>query len=428
MDKLIINGGKRLGGEISVHGSKNAVLPIMAASLLIKGETVLHNVPNLSDVSASIDILEYLGAKVKREGGTLIINAAEIINNDIPESMMLEMRSSIIFLGSLLARCRQAYMCRPGGCDIGIRPIDLHLEALSALGAMVEERGSCISCIARELRGARLVLSFPSVGATENAIIAATLAKGKTTIINAAREPEICDLADFLNSCGARITGAGEGVIEIDGVDMLHPTQHGIIPDRVLAATYMSAAALNSNELVIKNILPSHLAPVIPVYMKMGCRLYLNDDELKLVAPKRIKHIKHIKTLPYPGFPTDCQALAAAVLIKARGTSVISEGVFENRFNYAAELNRLGADISVDGRTAIIYGVKRLCGAKLRCTDLRGGAAMVIAALAAEGESTVTQLNHIDRGYEAIEESLASVGADIKRINDEKKECKKKGI
>ena len=423
MEKLVINGGKRLGGEISVHGSKNAVLPIMAASLLVKGETVLHNVPDLSDVSASIDILEYLGAKVKKEGGTLTINAAEIVNNDIPDNLMCEMRSSIIFLGSLLARCRQASMCRPGGCDIGLRPIDLHLEALSALGAMVEERGSCISCIARELRGAKIVLAFPSVGATENTMIAAALAKGKTTIINAAREPEICDLADFLNSCGARISGAGEGVVEIEGVERLHSAQHRIIPDRILAATYMTVAALNSNEMIIRDIIPSHLAPVIPVYMKMGCRLSISGESLKLVSPKKIRHIRNIKTLPYPGFPTDCQALAAAVLIKARGTSTISEGVFENRFNYAAELNRLGADISVDGRTAIIYGVKRLCGAGLKCTDLRGGAAMVAAALAAEGESTLTQLYHIDRGYEAVEKSLACVGADIKRLNDEKKEC-----
>ncbi len=423
LEKFVINGGKKLGGEISVHGSKNAVLPIMAASLLIKGETVLHNVPDLSDVSASVAILEYLGASVKREGGTLIINAADILKSDIPDNMMCEMRSSIIFLGSLLARCRQATMCRPGGCDIGLRPIDLHLEALSSLGAMVEERGACISCLARELRGERIVLSFPSVGATENIMIAAALAKGKTEIINAACEPEICNLADFLNSCGARISGAGEGVIEIEGVDQLHSAEFTVIPDRILAATYMSVAALNANELVIRDIIPSHLAPVLPIYMKMGCRLYLAGDELKIAAPKKIKHIRNIKTLPYPGFPTDCQALTAAVLIKARGTSVISEGVFENRFNYAAELNRLGADICVDGRTAIIYGVKRLSGANLKCTDLRGGAAMVAAALAAEGETVLSQLYHIDRGYEAFEKNLASLGADIKRINDEKKKC-----
>ena len=428
MDKFVINGGKRLGGEISVHGSKNAVLPIMAASLLVRGETVLHNVPDLSDVSASIEILEYLGATVKREGGTLIINASSVINNDIPEDMMREMRSSIIFLGSLLARCRQAYICKPGGCDIGVRPIDLHLEALSALGAMIEERGACISCIARELHGARIVLDFPSVGATENIIIASALVKGKTTIINAAREPEICDLAAFLNSCGARISGAGEGVIEIEGVEQLLHAEHRVIPDRIIASTYMSAAALCANELVIKDIIPSHIVPVIPVYMKMGCKIYFAKNELKLISPKKIKHIKSIKTLPYPGFPTDCQALAAAVLTKARGASVITEGVFENRFNYAEELNRLGADITVNGRTAIIYGVKKLFGTAVKCTDLRGGAAAVVAALAAEGKSTVDDIGHIDRGYEALEKSLASIGADIKRIKDEKKECKEKGI
>ncbi len=420
MEKLIINGAKKLQGEISVHGAKNSVLPILAATLLIKGISVIHNVPQLTDVDASIRILEYLGAKVKREESTLIVDANEITENTIPEEMMREMRSSIIFLGSLLSRTKEAYICYPGGCDIGIRPIDLHLSSLRKLGAVITENGNCLCCKNQNSHGAKIILTFPSVGATENIIIAAAVSKGKTTIINAAREPEISDLAAFLNSCGAKIFGAGEGTIEIEGVSSLYPCAHSIIPDRVVAATYMSAAAACADELVIKNIRSQHLSPVMPVFMEMGCKLYVDRNDLKIVSPKRLKRVRMIKTMPYPGFPTDCQSVVMAALIKSYGTTVINESIFESRFKHISELNRFGADITVNDRSAIISGVKNIYGANVYCTDLRGGASMVIAALSAEGKSTVGDIYHIDRGYEKIEENLARIGADIKRTDNEK--------
>lgn len=422
MDKLVINGGKKLGGEISVHGAKNSVLPILASTLLIKGESVIHNVPSLTDVDASVRILEYLGAKVKRDGDVLTVNAAEITKNSIPEDMMREMRSSIIFLGSLLSRTKEAYICYPGGCDIGVRPIDLHISSLKKLGAVITENGNCLYCKAPSFHSAKIILTFPSVGATENIIIASVLSKGKTTIINAAREPEISDLAAFLNSCGARIFGAGEGTVEIEGVENLYPCEHTIISDRIEAATYMSAAALNAEELTVKNVKIQHLSPILPVFAEMGCRLRYDNGVMKVSSPKRLKRVRYIKTMPYPGFPTDCQAIVMAALTKSYGTSVINESIFEGRFKHISELNRFGADITVNDGSAIINGVKSLYGANVYCTDLRGGAAMVIAALAAEGKSTVRDIYHIDRGYEKIEENLALAGADIKRISDEKEE------
>lgn len=422
MEKIIVNGCKKLQGEITVHGAKNSVLPILASTLLIKGVSVIHNVPDLSDVDASVKILEYLGAKVKRENSTLIVDASEISYNKIPEEMMREMRSSIIFLGSLLSRTKEAYICYPGGCDIGIRPIDLHLNALKKLGAVIYENGNCLCCKSHGFHGSKIILTFPSVGATENIIIAAAVSKGKTTIINAAREPEISDLAAFLNSCGARIFGAGEGTIEIEGVESLYPSAHSIIPDRVVAATYMSIGALCSDELVVKNIRSQHLMPVMPVFMEMGCRIDIDKNDLKIASPKRLKRVKMIKTMPYPGFPTDCQSIVMAALTKAKGTTIINESIFESRFKHISELNRFGADITVNDRSAIINGVKNLYGANVYCTDLRGGASMVVAALAAEGKSTIGDIHHINRGYEKIEESLAQIGADIKRVNNEKKQ------
>lgn len=420
MDKLIINGCNKLHGEISVHGAKNSVLPILAATLLVNGVSVIHNVPDLTDVDSSIRILEYLGAKVKREKSTLVVDASEITQNTIPEDMMREMRSSIIFLGSLLSRTKEAYLCYPGGCDIGVRPIDLHLSSLRKLGAVITENGNCLCCKNQNSHGAKIILTFPSVGATENIMIAAAVSKGKTTIINAAREPKISDLAAFLNACGAKIFGAGEGTVEIEGVESLHPSAHSIIPDRIVAATYMSAAALCSDELVIKNIRSQHLSPVMPVFMEMGCKLYIDKNDLKIVSPKRLKRVRMIKTMPYPGFPTDCQSVIMAALTKSNGTTVINESIFESRFKHISELNRFGADIAVNDRSAIINGVKNLYGANVYATDLRGGASMVITALAAEGKSTVGDVFHIDRGYEKIEENLAQIGADIKRVDDEK--------
>jgi len=416
LEKLIINGLNKLGGEISVHGAKNSVLPILAATLLIKGESVIHNVPDLADVDASIKILRFLGAKVKKENTTVTVDASAIIRNHIPEEMMREMRSSIIFLGSLLSRTKEASLCYPGGCDIGIRPIDLHISSLKKLGVGITENGGCISCRAAGLHGSKIILTFPSVGATENIMISAVLAKGKTTIINAAREPEISDLAAFLNSCGAKVFGAGEGTIEIEGVSELNGTVHSIIPDRIVAATYMSAGALCSDELIIKNVKANHLSPVFPVFMDMGCKLYVDSGDLKMVSPRRIKRVKNISTMPYPGFPTDCQAIVMAALIKAKGATIIKESIFESRYKHIGELNRFGADITVKDSVAVVNGVKNLYGANVYCTDLRGGAALVIAALAAEGMSAIGDIYHIDRGYESIENSLAAIGADIRRV------------
>lgn len=417
LEKLIINGGKKLGGEITVHGAKNSVLPILASTLLIKGECTIHNVPDLADVDASIKILRFLGAKVKKEKSTVTVDASVITENHIPEEMMREMRSSIIFLGSLISRTKEASLCYPGGCDIGVRPIDLHISSLKKLGAVITENGNCICCSASQIHGTKIILTFPSVGATENIIISSVLAKGKTTIINPAREPEISDLAAFLNSCGAKIFGAGESTIEIEGVESLHPSAHRIIPDRIVASTYMSIAAINCKELIIKDIKAGHLSPVFPVFMDMGCKLYVDGSSLKMVSPNRIKRVKNINTMPYPGFPTDCQAIVMAALTKAKGTTIIKESIFESRFKHISELNRFGADITVNDRIAVINGVKNLYGANVYCTDLRGGAALVVAGLSAEGITTVGDIYHIDRGYERIENSLKQIGAEITRTD-----------
>ena len=419
MEYLEINGGAKLGGEIDVHGAKNSVLPILAGSVLISGESVIHNCPELSDVRATIDILTYLGAKVKKEGNTLIIDSRGISGSYIPESMMQEMRSSIIFLGALLSRMKSACLFLPGGCEIGLRPIDLHLKALGSIGYDINFDGENICCRGGRERAAKIVLPFPSVGATENAILASVFVRGKTTIINAAREPEIGDLANYLNSAGARISGATTTVIEIQGVDNLHSTEHTVIFDRILASTYMSAAAITGSELLINNINHIHTAPVLPAFYEMGCKLYLGDNSLRIKAPKKLHRVKKTETGAFPGFPTDSQAPLMAALTVADGCSVIKENIFENRFKHIPQLMRFGADITAVSKIAIISGVKSLHGAEASCTDLRGGAAIVLEALAAQGTSRIRNIEHIDRGYEKIENSLASIGAEITRKNDE---------
>lgn len=424
MNVFKINGKAKLNGSVRLHGAKNSALPILAATILVKGECVIHNCPDLSDVRATVKILESLGCSVKRDGNTLIINAENIISSDIDEQMMRTMRSSIIFLGSIVSRTGRASIFYPGGCEIGTRPVDLHLKALKSLGASFCENGSSIVCTASSINGAKIILPFPSVGATENIIIASAISKGRTTIINPAREPEICDLADFLNKCGARIFGAGDTTIEIVGVEKLHPCEHRIIPDRILASTYMSAAAVTGSEIIIDDIRPTHLAPVFPIFTEMGCTLYLTGNSLKIHAPKRLKRVRMIKTMPFPGFPTDSHSPVTAALATARGTSLLQENIFENRFRYVSELNRFGADVQVNDKIAVINGVKHLHGANVYAADLRGGAALVVAALGAEGTSTVNYIQHIDRGYEKLEENLTNLGADIKRINNNEEEEK----
>ena len=402
MEYFKINGGKKLFGEISVHGAKNSALPILASTLLIKGESVIHNCPDLSDVKVTLDILASIGCKVNKENDTVIIDATNVTGSEISENTMRTMRSSIIFLSALLSRQKCASIYYPGGCEIGTRPIDLHLKALNDLGANVSVNGSSISACADFIIGTKIILPFPSVGATENIIIASAISKGKTVIVNPAREPEISDLADFLNHCGAKIYGAGESTIVIDGVSKLHPCEHTIIPDRILASTYMSLGAVCSDELTVKNIRQSHLSPIFPVFTEMGCKLYLSDNSLTLAAPKRLKRVRSIKTMPYPGFPTDSQSPIAVALALAKGTSILQETIFENRFRYVSELNRFGTDIEIKDNIAVINGVDKLH-----------------PALCADGESNIYCIEHIDRGYENLEKALSSIGANIKRSKNE---------
>lgn len=416
MEALHIRGGNRLVGEIPLHGAKNSALPLLAATLLIAGETRLENCPRLSDVSASLDILRHLGCRAEHRDHTVTVDASAPCGWCVPDELMRRMRSSIVFLGAVLARCGQARLTHPGGCELGPRPIDLHLWALRRLGVTVEESGGALHCTANGLRGAEIPLPFPSVGATENVLLAACTARGTTHLHNAAREPEIADLCGFLNACGARISGYESGYITIEGVPRLHPATHRVMGDRIEAATYLAAAAVTGGDLTLTHCDPRCLTAVCPVLEQAGCTVTAGEDTLRLTAPPCLERLGTVRTLPYPGFPTDGAAPLLAAACTACGTSIFVETIFENRYRYADELTRLGARIRVDGRVAVVEGVESLCGAPVACTDLRGGAALVVAALAARGESTVTELSHLDRGYEDLTHCLAAVGADICRV------------
>lgn len=417
--KLIIVGGKRLEGEIAIHGAKNSALPILSASVLIKsGECVIHNCPRLTDIDAACRILARLGVSVRREGGSVITNAAAISCSEVPAGLMREMRSSIVFLGAILGRVGHCKLSFPGGCELGPRPIDLHLSALREMGAVITEQHGYLDCSApKGLTGTAISLAFPSVGATENIILAAVTAKGVTEIHNAAREPEISDLAAFLTSAGAKIAGAGTDVITIEGVTELHGVTHSVIPDRIAAASFLCCAASAGGELILTGVEAEHLTAVIPVLKTMGCRIYsYGKGNIYINVRGRLKAPLTIRTMPYPGFPTDAQALLMAAAVTAQGTTLFVENIFESRYRHVSELVRMGADIKVEGKVAIVSGVSELFGAELVATDLRGGAALCAAALAAGGKSVISEIHHIDRGYESIENSLRSVGADIKRI------------
>ena len=419
MDKLVINGSKRLTGEIEVHGSKNSVLPILAACVLSQGENIIHNCPILSDVDAALKILVELGCKVKREEHTVCVDSSCVNGFEISDSLMREMRSSVIFLGAILGRTGKAVLSTPGGCEIGLRPIDMHISAMEQLGAEVfEEHGRLHFECKNGLHGARVILPFPSVGATENIMIASCVAKGTTVITNAAREPEISDLADFLNGCGAKIHGAGDSTIIIDGVEKLTATTHTVIPDRIAASTYLLAGAITHGRVCIKEIIPAHLGALIPVLKQSGCDISVSNRWICISSPPRLSRVKTVRTMPYPGFPTDVQAPLTAMLSVADGTSVVVENIFECRYKHVSELIRLGAKINVEGRTAVIEGVPYLTGASVVSPDLRGGFALVIAGLAAKGETVISGVEHIDRGYENPEKLLSALGADIKRINE----------
>ncbi|MBR3594492.1 MAG: UDP-N-acetylglucosamine 1-carboxyvinyltransferase [Clostridia bacterium] len=416
MSKLYINGGSRLSGELIVHGAKNSVLPILAATILCKGECVIHNCPNLSDVDSSVRILEHLGCSCRREGSTIVINSDGLSRFDIPDELMQEMRSSIVWLGAIAGRLGRARLSSPGGCELGPRPIDLHLSALGRLGMQIIDNHGYIDCVAKgRLRGNDIHLAFPSVGATENIMLAAVYAQGKTVISNAAKEPEIVDLQNFLNRAGARICGAGNDKIIIEGVRSLHGAEHTVIPDRIVTATYMSAASVTGGEVLLKGVLSEQLLSVISVFGEMGCDVSYSHNEIKLSAPHRLSRFSGVQSLVYPGFPTDAGPLIVAAATVAQGSSMFIENIFENRYKYIGELRRLGAKIKTADRVAVIDGVDRLSGARVNSTDLRGGAALIIAGLAAHGKTEIDKIFHIDRGYENIEENLRQLGADIKR-------------
>lgn len=417
MSRFVINGGEKLCGEVEVQGSKNSALPILAATILTKGENILHNCSSLSDVSTALKILRYLGCNAKASGNTALVNSDDICRSDIPDDLMREMRSSIVFLGAVISRTGSAKLSFPGGCELGPRPIDLHLRSLKQMGVRIVERHGVLECTAdKGLKGAQIALSFPSVGATENIILAAVKARGTTTITNAAREPEISDLCEFLNSCGASIYGAGEGVIVIDGVDNLSACQHTIIPDRIVAATLMSAAASTRSQIRLNGIVQAHLSSIVPLFEEAGCVAEFCAGSMIFKAPERLKPVALVRTMPYPGFPTDAQAPLMAATTLCDGTSVFVENIFENRFKHVGELTRLGASINVQGKVAVVNGVSSLYGASVEAQDLRGAAGLIVAALAAEGATDIGGINYLERGYEDFEAVLSSLGANIRKI------------
>lgn len=415
MSKLIINGGNRIHGEIRIGGAKNSVLPILAATVLNGGINIIHDIPKLLDVGIMEKILVSLGCTVKRENRTVIVDSKQLTNHEIPEELVREMRSSIIFLGAMLSRCGRVIASYPGGCEIGLRPIDLHLKSLREMGAEIKERHGFLICESKQLKGCDIQLDFPSVGATENIMLSAVFAKGTTIIRNAAREPEIIDLGMFLNAAGAKISGVGTATIRIEGVEKLHNVEHNIIPDRIVAGTYLAAAAITKGEIVLENIVQEHLQSTLYKFKECGCVIRAYDHGLKLTAPRVIKAVESIKTLPYHGYPTDMQAQMMALMSLSDGTTVFTENIFENRYKHANELMRMGANIKVDGRIAVVTGIEKLSSATVIAQDLRGGAALVLAGLAAEGQTIVENTRHIDRGYEDIHDVLNGLGADITR-------------
>ncbi len=415
MGKLVIDGGERISGEICVQGAKNAVLPILAATVMADGVCVIKNCPSLRDVDKTVLVLERLGCSVTHEGSVVTVDTREMCDCRICEDLMREMRSSIVFLGAIISRCKKAVVSLPGGCPIGLRPIDLHLKALREMGVDIQEEHGYINCTAEKMRGASIHFDFPSVGATENAMLAAVCAEGTTTISNAAREPEIVDLGNFLNCMGARVYGVGSSVITVHGVEKLHGAEYTIMPDRIVAATYLAASAITGGEMSLKRVNPQDMSAMLHVLSEMGVKLRCEDDRIIQTAPKRLKSVHTIRTMPYPGFPTDIQSPFMSLAAMAKGTSVFIENIFENRFQHVDELTRMGADIKVEGRSAVVRGVKELQGANVVARELRGGAALVVAALAANGTTTISGVEFIDRGYEAIENYLLNCGARIRR-------------
>lgn len=414
MSEYIIKGGRKISGEVTISGSKNAALPIIAASILNKGKTTLYNVPNIHDTQMMFEILNKIGGKVTQKNNKIIIETSKINKYEIPEELMRQMRSSVIFAGSLVGRYKKATFSYPGGCDIGTRPIDLHLKAFEKLGINIQKNYGNISCICDKITGEKIDLDFPSVGATENAILASCLGEGKTIITNAAREPEIIDLQNFLNKMGAKIKGAGSNKIEINGVKQLKDVSYNIMPDRIETGTFLCIAAMTGGSLKLKNADATHITPVINKLEESGCKIETYKNTIQIEGPKKLKAVD-IKTMPYPGFPTDMQSIFATTMTVAKGTSVIVENIFENRYKYTQELVRMGAKIKVEGKTAVIKGVRKLYGANVKATDLRGGASVVMAGIVAKGMTKVENIEYILRGYEKFDKKLQDIGVDILR-------------
>lgn len=415
MAEIIIRGGRPLNGNIRVNGAKNAVLPIICGALLSGEKTLIKETPALEDVYILIDIIESLGAECRFEDSVLTVRCGEPVSTDITNEKARKMRASVLLMGALLARQKKVRLPLPGGCEIGTRPIDLHLKGFAAMGARITSGTDFVEAEADELTGASVYLDFPSVGATENIMIAATLAKGETVIENAANEPEIVDLANFLNSMGARIKGAGTGIIKIEGVERLNGTVHRVIPDRIEAGTFVLAVAAAGGDVYVENAIAAHLKILLEVLADCGIRIDVDENGIRVVSDG-IYGSLDVKTLPYPGFPTDLQSPYMAFAAKAKGSCLINETVFENRFMHVEELKKMGGSISLNGSTALVEGREKLAGAEVRATDLRAGAALIIAGLAAEGETRIKDVYHIYRGYEDVESRLAALGADIRGI------------
>ena len=412
MSKFIIQGGKKLEGEVRISGSKNAALPIIAATVLVKGKTTLYNVPNIQDVQTMFQIIKDIGGKVTKKNNKVIIDTSKIHTYEIPENLMRKMRSSVILAGAIIGRYNKAKFSYPGGCEIGSRPIDLHLKGFEKLGIKIKEEYGEIICSAEKIIGMQINLDFPSVGATENIILASCLAEETTVLTNAAKEPEIEDLAKFLNKAGAKIKGAGTDRIEITGVKKLTEISYNIMPDRIESGTYLVAGAITGGIVKITNANPNHIEPVLNKLEEANCILDIGKNYVEIKAPKRVKAVD-IKTMPYPGFPTDMQSIFGALLSTAKGTSIITENIFESRYKYVQELNRMGTKIKVEGRSAIIKGTKRIQGANVVALDLRGGASLVLEGLAAKGITQIDNVHYILRGYENMEEKLKKLGARI---------------
>ncbi len=418
MDKFIIEGGGKLYGRVEIQSAKNSVLPLLAASVLTDEQVMIRDVPPISDVENMLHILTELGCTITRDGAVVAVDSRNAVSHEIPARLTRELRSSVFMLGSVLTRFRRAKISYPGGCDIGLRPIDLHLSGLKKLGVKITEENGYISCEADRLEGADILLDFPSVGATENIILAAVKANGVTIVRNAAKEPEIVDLQNFLCRMGAKVSGAGSSTVRIEGVQKLYGVEYTPLKDRIEAGTFLIAAAICGGEICLDGVLEENIAALLHKLRENGCKIHIKSDKIILRSDGTLRAADLVETMPFPGFPTDMQAQYTALAAAAKGTTVVVENLFETRYKYAGELKRMGADITVRGRNAIVRGVQRLHGAKVTAGDLRGGAALVLAGLNAEGETVVSDLYHIDRGYASFDKKLSLLGAKIRRIQE----------